>query len=84
MRSARHHARVDAQALERILQRQRVHDGGEHAHVIGRDPVHAGARQPRAAKDVATAEHHRHLHAQLASGRGSPPAMRLRIAGSMP
>jgi hypothetical protein len=61
----RHDARVGAQALERILHGERVHDRGEHAHVVGGDAVHAGARQARAAERFAAAEHHRHLHAHL-------------------
>ena len=64
MRIARHHARVHAERLERVLHRERVHDRGEHAHVIAGDAVHAGARQPRAAEDVAAADDDRDLHAQ--------------------
>ena len=44
--------------------RERIHDGGEHAHVIAGDAVHAGARQPGAAEDVAAADHDRDLHPQ--------------------
>ena len=54
------------EVLERVLQRERVHDGGEHAHVIGRDPIHAGAREPRAAEDVAAADHDRDFDTELA------------------
>ena len=36
--------------------RERVHDRGEHAHVVGRDAVHAGPREARAAEDVAAAD----------------------------
>ena len=79
-----HDARMHAQALERILQGERVHDGGEHAHVVGGHPVHAGARQARAAEDVAAADDDRDLHAQRLRFRCSSPAMRLRTAGSMP
>ena len=60
----RHHPGI-VPRLERVLQGERIHHGGEHAHVIGGDPVHAGAREAGAAEDVAAAEHHGHLHAQL-------------------
>ena len=53
----RHDARVDALALEHVLQRQRVDDGAEHAHVVGGDAVHAGLGELRAAHDVAAADH---------------------------
>ena len=33
--------------------------------MIGSDPVHAGPGQARAAKDIATADDHAHLHAQI-------------------
>ena len=59
------HARVHAQALERVLHRERVHHRGEHAHVVGGDAVHAGARQARAAEDVAAADDDGDLHAHL-------------------
>ena len=39
----RHHARLHALLLERILQRQGVHDRRQHAHLIGRDAIHAGS-----------------------------------------
>src|SRR5690606_23719052 len=52
----RHDARHRAAALERILQRKRVDDRGEHAHVVGRDAVHARLGQSRAAEDVAAAD----------------------------
>jgi hypothetical protein len=53
-----------AERLDRILHRQRVHHGGEHAHLVGGDPIHAGPREPRATKDVAAADDHRDLDAE--------------------
>ena len=61
----RRHARVRRHpALERVLQRERVDDGGEHAHVIAGDAIHAGLGQARAAKDVAAADHDAELDAE--------------------
>jgi hypothetical protein len=40
-----------------------IHHGGEHAHVIGRGPVHALRRGRDTAKNVATADHDGQLHA---------------------
>ena len=49
--------------FERVLQRQRVDHGGQHAHVIGGDAVHAAGRGGHAAKEVAAAHHHADLNA---------------------
>ena len=51
-------------ALEGVLHRERVDHRREHAHVIGRDAVHAGFGKPRAADDVAAADHEAHLDAE--------------------
>ena len=61
----RHDPGVGAQALQRILQRQRIDHGGEHAHVIGGHPIHAGARQAGAAKDISAPQHDRDLNPHL-------------------
>ena len=58
------HARDATEPLERVLHRERVDHGGEHAHVVGRDAVHAGLGEPGAAEDVAAADHEAHLHAE--------------------
>ena len=60
----RHHARVHVHLFERILHRQRVHDSGQHAHLIGRDAIHTGACQAGAAENIAAANDHRQLNAQ--------------------
>ena len=60
-----HDPGMHPQALECVLHGECIHHCGEHAHVVGRDPVHAGTRQPRAAEDVAAADHHRDLHTHL-------------------
>ena len=62
-------------ALQRVLHGQRVHDGGQHAHVIGRDPVDAVRRQPPATEDIAAADHDRDLDpapAQIGDLGGQP------------
>ena len=41
---------------ERVLQRQRVDDGCEHPHVVGRRAVHAGLFVRLAAPDVSAAD----------------------------
>ena len=53
---------VDPDLLERVLERQRVEDGGEHPHVVGGGAVHAlrGALEPPV--DVAGAHHDRDVH----------------------
>ena len=59
----RHHAGGEVRLVHRVGQCQGIHDGGQHAHVIGRSPVHAISTTRDTAKDVAAANHHRHLHA---------------------
>ena len=59
------HARGDADLLERVLQRQRVDDGGEHAHVVGRRAVHALRAGGEAAEQVAAADDDGGLDAEL-------------------
>jgi hypothetical protein len=50
-------ARVHALLLDGVLQRQRVDDGGQHAHVVGSRAVHAARAGGDAAEDVAAADH---------------------------
>jgi hypothetical protein len=59
------HAGVDAGLLEQVLQRQAVHDGAEHAHVVGAGPVHAALGDLGAAEEVAAADDDRDLHAAV-------------------
>ena len=54
--------RVSApQPLERVLERERVQDGREHAGVVGGRPVHPLGRGRHAAVDVAAADDDREL-----------------------
>ena len=55
--------------LERVLQRQRIQDGGEHAHVVGGGAVHALAAGRQPAPDVAAADDDRDLRRRCASTR---------------
>ena len=78
-------ARVDAELLERVLQRERVQERGEHPRVVGGRPVHAlgGCRHP--AVDVPGADDDRELGAGLVNcehllpdrvdGRGVDPVL---------
>ena len=59
------HARVHALVLERVLQRQRVEHGREHAHVVGGRALHARRGALQAAVDVARADHDRDLDAAI-------------------
>src|SRR5690606_10283514 len=56
-----HHPDLGAALFQRVLHGQRVDHGGEHAHLVAGDPVHAAGGQPRAAEDVAAADHHADL-----------------------
>src|SRR3546814_15940599 len=66
------HARLHADAFDRILQGECIDDRGEHAHLIAGPAIHAGARQPFAAGDVATADHQPHLHADIKESLDPP------------
>ena len=50
------HSGFDAQLLQSILHRQRVHHRRQHAHIIGLGPVHALGRTGHPAKDIAAAD----------------------------
>ena len=62
-RDRRLHPRGHVDLLQGILQRQRVHDRGEHAHVVG--AVAVDARRLPAAPDVAAAHDDRGLDAEV-------------------
>ena len=53
----RHDARMHVLRFQRILNRKRVHDGCEHAHVVAGHTIHAGSGQAGAPKDIATADY---------------------------
>lgn len=63
------HACIDFLLLERILQRQRVDDRGQHTHVIGGNAVHVTRLVGHAAEKIAAADYDRDLHAQFVNVR---------------
>ena len=77
-------ARDHALLLERVLQRQRVDDRREHAHVVGGGAVHAARAGRDAAEDVAAADDDGRLDAHRPGFRRCPCAICVATAGSMP
>ena len=50
------HTGVDTRLFEEVLQGQAVHDGAEHAHVVGAGAVHAALGEFGSAEEVAAAD----------------------------
>ena len=65
-RDGRDHAGVNSDLLQRRLHGQRVHHGGQHAHVIGGGPLHPLGRPGQTAEDIAAADHHANLDPHIA------------------
>jgi hypothetical protein len=61
-RDCRLHAGADAELLEKVLQGKAVHDGAEHAHVVGARTVHASHLQLGAPEEVAASDDDCNLH----------------------
>ncbi len=59
------HTGIDALFLQRILQGQRVDDGGEHAHVVRGDAVHVLGLLGDAAEKIPAADDDGELNAEL-------------------
>jgi hypothetical protein len=68
-RNRRLDASVDAELLERALERDRVHHRGEHAHVIRAGAVEPFGCSRHAAEDVASADHQAEFRAMFARCR---------------
>ena len=60
-----HHPRWHPCALERVLQREPVHRGGEHADVVGGGAIHSRRGASDSAEDVSTANNNSDLDAEL-------------------
>jgi hypothetical protein len=58
------HARFDAGTAQCVLQREGVHQRGQHSHVIGGGAVHARRPRRHATEDVAAADDHRRFDAE--------------------
>ena len=58
------HARLHADVFQLALERDAVHDRGEHPHVVGHGAVHAAGVGGRAAPDVAAADNDGDLDAE--------------------
>ena len=54
--------------LEAVLDGQRIHHRGEHAHVVGGTAFHAAGRPGHAAEDVARADDQGQIDAQRPDG----------------
>jgi uncharacterized protein (UPF0261 family) len=51
-------------SLQRILERERIHHSGEHAHVVGGRSFHAGGAGGEAAENIAAANDNGNLDIQ--------------------
>ena len=75
------HPGLDALLLQEVLERQAVHDGAEHAHVVGAGPVHAALLELGAAEEVAAADDDRDLDAGCARPSAISRAIALHDVG---
>src|SRR6185503_3141055 len=61
----RHHACVNVDFLEGILQDNGIHDSCQHANVVCGGAIHVARALRHAAEDVAATDDDRYLHAEL-------------------
>ena len=69
----RHHQCRDIRTLQRITHGQGIHHGGEHTHVVARNPIHTSSAQRSTTEQVTATDHQADLHAdadQLADFQG--------------
>ena len=62
-RDSRHNARTDVGTFECVTHGQRIHDRGQHPHMVTSHTIHTGLAERGAAKQVTAANHDTHLHA---------------------
>ena len=60
------HTALTPGALEGVLQRKGVHDGGEHTHIIGLRTVHALGSTGHATEDITAAHNDANFDAVVA------------------
>ncbi len=68
-----HHQRGNIRALQGVTHGQRIHNRGQHTHMVAGHTIHAGRRERRAAKQVAATDNQTDLDAdanQLADFQG--------------
>ena len=61
-RDGRLHPRLHTELLERVLHRERVHHGRQHAHVVAGRAVEPPGCARNAAENIATTDHHSHFN----------------------
>ena len=55
---------MNALLLQRVLQRQGVDHGGQHAHVVRGDPIHLARLLGHTAEEIPASDYDRNLHAE--------------------
>ena len=78
-----HHPGIDAHLSERVLQGERVDDGGEHAHVIAGYAIHVYGRRGDPRKMLPPPTTTSDLHTSLGEG-GDIAGETLTRSGSIP
>src|SRR5690606_12268228 len=76
-----HHPSTNIGTFQRITQRQTIHHGGQHSHVVTSDPIHACLMQCGSTKEISATDHQADLNTdsdQLADFQ-SHPVQDLRI-----
>ena len=84
--NCREHPGVDADLFEGVLHGKRVHDGRQHAHIVGACPVEALGRRCEAAKDIAAAHDETQFMTRLLGRRDltGDPRDRIGIDADLP
>ena len=80
----REDAGLRAEALERVLDRQAVEEGREHAGIVGGCAVHPFRRRRHPAVDVPGTDHERDLHPAPCDRPSTSRVIASTVSGSMP